>query len=154
MATSPTRARLAHRSTTDKGHPNLLALALTAAKVALAGIAALVVILAQEGPTGIVTTYWPVVAALVPIVTALATKVGAAKWVKLGVCGALALAAAVVTGAGFDWSTITPDDLITRSFAIFGAAQVAYHAAESLFKRRFGTGFNELAVFAPDRGIG
>lgn len=121
--------------------------------LALAPLTAVVGLLAQEDPAGVIATYWPTVIILIPIVTAFATRFDAEKYVKLGVCGALAGAAALITGLGFEWSTITAEDLVIRAGAIFGAAQVTYHSAELLFRSQFGRGFNELSVFAPDRGI-
>ena len=121
--------------------------------LALAPLTAMAGLLAQEDPAGVIATYWPTVIILTPIVTAFATRFDAEKYVKLGVCGALAVVAALVTGLGFEWDTITAEDLVIRAGVIFGAAQATYHTAELLFRRQFGTGFNELPVFAPDSGI-
>lgn len=104
---------------------------------------------------GFLGHYWPLVAPIVPVLVALATRYRAEKYVKRGVAVLFAAAAVVVSVLGMNWSAITLDLIVVRASVLFVLAEMTYRAAEALVQGAdVSGGFNSLGVFAPNKGIG
>jgi len=104
-------------------------------------------------PMELLATWWPVVAALIPVFSALVTNAEATRWLKKGVPVGFALAVTVLSLAeGLD-GPVTPGLLVERLVIAWGLAEIAYRGADALVAELGEESFNHLPVFRPERGL-
>ena len=107
----------------------------------------------EQDPTGVLNNIWPIMAILVPFITARITHKEAASLVKFGMALVMAILAGVLSLIGYDFSTLGAVDGIQLFFervaAVFGTAQTVFFVVD----KSMSGGLNSSKVMAPDSGI-
>jgi len=83
-------------------------------------------------PSGLVGTWWPVVAIVLPFLQAAVQHEEARKYLKQGLSVIFALGAVIVTGLGMDWEAITAEEIAGRIVVLWGGAQATFWLVRGL----------------------